>query len=153
MNKLNKKPVYKKITLNAEKKYWDKAREFLEKFLEDLDLEIKNTELNKFMVACEEIYSNISNYAYINKKGKVTLKCSYGYNPGLKSKQHGIIFVEFSDSGVKFDPTKKENPAINKEAKDRPVGGLGILMAKKICDSMKYKYINGKNTLVISKNI
>ena len=39
------------------------------------------------------------------------------------------------------------------EAKDRPVGGLGIHMYRKIMDSVTYKRQDNKNILTLTKRI
>lgn len=142
MNIIDNKLIYRSLELEAEVKLWNEVRVFLEEFF--IDLEIDKKCIGNFIIACEEIYVNISKYAYILEKGKVTVRCVY--DPQIKK-----VFVEFTDSGIEFDPTKKESTNIKQKGIDRPVGGLGILMAKKLCDSMEYKRMNNKNILLMSK--
>ena len=39
------------------------------------------------------------------------------------------------------------------QAKDRPIGGLGVFMVKKSMDDVSYSYRDGKNILTIRKRI
>lgn len=58
----------------------------------------------------------------------------------------------FSDSGVPFDPLKREDPDVTLPADERPVGGLGIMMVKKLMDSVGYERKDGRNVLTVLKN-
>ena len=60
--------------------------------------------------------------------------------------------ITFEDSGIPYDPLKKEDPDITLSADDRPIGGLGIFMVKKSMDDMSYEYKDNKNRLTITKN-
>ncbi len=54
---------------------------------------------------------------------------------------------------MRYDPLEKPDPDITLPAEKRPIGGLGIFMVKKIADEISYDYADGKNILVIKKNI
>ena len=56
-----------------------------------------------------------------------------------------------SDSGVPFDPTDAPEPDLSADLKDRPVGGLGIYLVKRIMDEVSYARKNGKNILSMTK--
>ena len=61
--------------------------------------------------------------------------------------------IEFpvSDSGVPFDPTAKVDPNLELDVEERPVGGLGIYLVKRIMDSVSYARKDGKNILTMIK--
>jgi len=46
---------------------------------------------------------------------------------------------------VPYDPLKKPDPDVTLPAEERPVGGLGIFLVKKIADEVNYNYSDGKN--------
>jgi anti-sigma regulatory factor (Ser/Thr protein kinase) len=54
---------------------------------------------------------------------------------------------------VPYDPVQKDDPDVTLSAEERGIGGLGIYMAKKAMDDMKYVYRDGQNILSISKSI
>jgi anti-sigma regulatory factor (Ser/Thr protein kinase) len=95
------------------------------------------------LVAAEEIFVNIAQYAYGPETGKVIVRVTSG----------GDVTVEFEDSGVPYDPTQKNDPDITLSAEEREIGGLGIFMAKSIMDSISYRREGNKNILTIKKEI
>ena len=97
-------------------------------------------------VAIDEIFSNISRYAYEDEEGDAIVTIDVKEDP-LR------VIISFSDNGKPFNPLAKENPDTSLSAKERPIGGLGIFMVKKSMDAIDYKYSNGQNILTIKKDI
>ena len=54
---------------------------------------------------------------------------------------------------VSFYHLLKEDPDITKSAGERPIGGLGIFMVKKLMDEIQYDFRDGKNILTIIKKV
>ncbi len=104
-------------------------------------LEFSNRDIIMINTALEEIFVNVSKYAY-NGKGTVEITLS-------KFKDH-VSFV-FKDSGKPFNPLAKADPNITASSEEREIGGLGIFMVKKIMDKVEYEYINGQNVLTLVK--
>jgi len=63
------------------------------------------------------------------------------------------VTIRFLDQGRPFNPLEKPDADITLSAQDREIGGLGILLVKKIMDQVDYAYENGKNILTIKKEI
>jgi serine/threonine-protein kinase RsbW len=63
-----------------------------------------------------------------------------------------LTFV-LSDQGCEFDPTLTEEPDLNINPAERRIGGMGIFIAKHIMDSVAYQRQEGKNILIMKKNI
>lgn len=97
-------------------------------------------------LAAEEIFVNIADYAYSDGKGRARVRVELDDD---KSK----VTLTFEDSGVPFDPVKKQDPDITLSAKDRKPGGLGIFITKKLMDEIAYEYRNGRNVLSFSKKL
>lgn len=98
-------------------------------------------------VAVEEIFINIAKYAYRpGQAGQAAVRCCVGGDP-LQ------VTIQFQDQGVPFNPLAKEDADITLSARERQIGGLGILMVKKSMDAVRYSYEDGKNILTIQKNI
>ena len=98
-------------------------------------------------VAVEEIFINIATYAYRpGQAGQAAVRCCVGGDP-LQ------VTIQFQDQGVPFNPLAKEDADITLSARERQIGGLGILMVKKSMDAVRYSYEDGKNILTIQKNI
>ncbi len=96
---------------------------------------------NEIMLAVDEIFSNIANYAYSPEIGYVTVRTTVDDD----------ITIEFEDSGIAYNPLSSDDPDITLPAHERKIGGLGIFMVKKIMDSMEYRREENKNILAIKK--
>lgn len=97
-------------------------------------------------VAVEEIFVNIAHYAYPEREGEATVRCSVGGDPVQ-------VTVQFLDNGQPFNPLEKKDADTTQPAEERDIGGLGILMVKKSMDAVNYVYENGKNILTIKKSL
>ena len=64
----------------------------------------------------------------------------------------GVRLV-FSDDGTPYDPLAHVDPDTTLSAAERPIGGLGILMVKKMSDSVDYARVRNRNVLTIFKKI
>lgn len=95
-------------------------------------------------LAAEEAVVNVMNYAYApGTEGTVEVIA--------KASDDGIILV-IEDSGTPFDPTAKADADTTLEAEERPIGGLGIHLVRKLMDSISYKRSDdGRNILTITK--
>ncbi|MCE5321320.1 MAG: ATP-binding protein [Bacteroidales bacterium] len=69
------------------------------------------------------------------------------------SKSKSLISITIKDDGIEYDPTQKKDPDMSLPAGERPIGGLGIFLIKKIMDSVHYKRIDNINNLILTKNI
>ena len=99
--------------------------------------------LMQISLCVEEIFVNIAKYAYSRDDGEVAI--------GILYKDEKLIIC-FEDSGQPFNPILKETPDISESVDDRPIGGLGIHIVKKMMDETSYEYINGMNVFTIKKN-
>ncbi|MBR5122239.1 MAG: SpoIIE family protein phosphatase, partial [Anaerotignum sp.] len=97
-------------------------------------------------VAIEEVFVNVTHYAYGDGEGDVNF--SIGFDKGNRD----VIF-RLADKGVPFDPLKKEDPDITLSAEEREIGGLGIFITKKTMDTVTYSYENNENILTMIKRI
>lgn len=97
-------------------------------------------------VAVEEIFVNISNYAYSPDVGPATVRVSITDQPPM-------VDITFIDNGVPYDPLKREDPDISLSAEQRGIGGLGIFIVKKSMDDVKYEYRDGHNILTLKKGL
>ena len=101
---------------------------------------------HKVNLALEEIVSNIINYGFTNGEGHLIK---------LSIKLMGdIVRITIIDDAKAFNPLEKEDPdSLDKPIEDREVGGLGIYFVKQFMDHVEYRRENGKNILIIEKNI
>jgi sigma-B regulation protein RsbU (phosphoserine phosphatase) len=116
--------------------------EFVESFCDaqGINMEFKNS----LMVVADEIYSNIVKYGYKQSGGDVFTRLFYN-----KDKQEFVMTI--IDKAPAFNQLDINNAPIEGDVSDRPVGGLGILIVKKIMTEYAYDRINNKNILVLKK--
>lgn len=96
-------------------------------------------------LAIEEIFVNISSYAYHPIEGEAEVRCEVLEDP-LR------VIVQFLDGGKPYDPLARGEADTSKEAILARVGGLGIHLVKKTMDDVSYAYEDGRNILTILKN-
>ncbi len=90
----------------------------------------------------------------------LTNTISYGFDDDqvhiieVQFKKAGaLLTITITDDGHEYDPTQKRDPDISLPAEERPIGGLGIFLIKKIMDTVRYKRANNRNNLILTKNI
>lgn len=113
---------------------------FTEEALERAQCPIKL--IMQINIAVEEIFANIANYAYGEKKGQMRL--------GIGTAD-GRAEFRFTDWGIPFDPTARPDPDISLPAEERGIGGLGIFMVKKYMDEVEYRRHDGQNILTMNR--
>ena len=63
------------------------------------------------------------------------------------------VKMTFADNGAEYDPITHADPDVSLPAEERPIGGLGILMVKKMASRMSYRREGGRNILGIELNL
>lgn len=130
-----------KIELDAKRDNFPKLMEFIEQSL--ILISVDNSTINLIMTACEEVIINVIKYAYPDKEGK--LKIEVVYKPPK-------ISLKFCDHGIKFNPLEIPEVDTKLPLEERELGGLGILMVRKLMDKVEYEYDGKENHLTISKS-
>jgi anti-sigma regulatory factor (Ser/Thr protein kinase) len=121
-----------------------KTAEIIETVMSSPDVPQDETLRFKIRLSVEEIAENIVNYAYNNGNGFVEITTTLD--------EAGMLTISFKDAGVPFNPLEKEDPDITLSLDDRPVGGLGIFICKKMMDSVSYVFEDGCNNFTMKIN-
>lgn len=132
-----------KLTVSSEVSELSTITDSADEYLEAMACPMKaQTQID---VVIDEIFSNISFYAYGGQVGEVTFEMApLPGDVGVK--------LTFSDYGVPYNPLLKEDPDTTLSAEEREIGGLGIFIVKKMMDSVEYTRENDQNILVMTKN-
>ena len=99
----------------------------------------------KVCLALDEAVTNVVLYAY-EKPGTGKIKIDALVSPDK-------LVLRITDSGKAFDPTDTADPDISLPGEDRPIGGLGIFLVRKLMDEVRYRRQKGQNVLRIIKNL
>jgi anti-sigma regulatory factor (Ser/Thr protein kinase) len=62
------------------------------------------------------------------------------------------LIVSLTDWGIPFDPLAKEDPVAPSSAAEAKIGGLGILMVKRLADDVSYLRDGDANVIAFRKN-
>ncbi len=117
--------------------------QFIEEQLEMAGCSMKT--MMQIDTAADEIYSNISYYAYPKESpGEAVVSV----DADAESKE---AVLTFEDTGIAFDPLSVGQPDTSLPAEDRVAGGLGIFLVRKLMDEVTYKRVDQKNILKLRK--
>lgn len=133
-----------KFVVSAKTEELDTVQDFIRGHLEEAQCP-PDTRI-QIEIAVEEIFTNISSYAYGENTGKAVVRCWI-------EKEPLAVHIQFSDGGKPYNPLKLPEPDITLPASRRSIGGLGIFLVKRNMDEIVYHYDKGKNILTITKRI
>jgi anti-sigma regulatory factor (Ser/Thr protein kinase) len=89
-------------------------------------------------LAVEEAVTNVCKYAGEGRPAGLKVSCF---------EDEATFAVEISDDGKAFDMTARADPDLTADVEDRPIGGLGIYLIKKVCDAVSYRREGERNIL------
>lgn len=111
--------------------------------------DVKLKKLTELKIAFEEMYVNVVQYAYPQDQFDQNKKMVRIFLQWEEMKQEARI--QIIDRGIPYNPLNKPDPDCTASVEQRPIGGLGIHMVKRMTDEMQYSYCNGKNQVTLIK--
>ncbi len=113
----------------------------------EVALHLPESLTNMLNLALEEALVNSISYAYPKgETGKVSLTTEW------KEPTSTLVFT-LVDRGIPFDPTAMPEVDTTLSADERPIGGLGIYLIRKIMTDVRYERVNDENHLIMQKRI
>jgi len=94
----------------------------------------------RLMVCHDEIVSNVIKFSGAKN---ITVRLEF-------VRASGMWRLTFIDSGFPWNPLVHADPDTTLSAEERPIGGLGILMVKKLMDDVRYMRDGDKNVLTMT---
>jgi serine/threonine-protein kinase RsbW len=129
------------LKLNCEKSRLSELRDFLTDVLTDAKLSEINK--NQIILAVEEVCANLIIHSHAcNPKDSITLD--------VTQDRQKIIF-EIKDSGKAFNLLEYKEPRLSDVIKEKRKGGLGIILVKKIMDSIEFESAGNQNICRLTK--
>jgi len=101
--------------------------------------------VNEIEIAAEEALVNIFHYAYREQEGDVEVSC--------KAERGMRFIIEIVDRGMPFDPLAVPEPDTTLDVAERQIGGIGVLLIKKLMDDVTYKRDRNQNILRLVVNL
>lgn len=96
-------------------------------------------------LALEEVVTNVILYAYPDKKDQ-DIRIDMAY-------ENKRLTITITDQGIAFNPLQREEPDITLPPEERPIGGLGIYLAKQLMTEVTYTRSSEKNILTMTKDM
>ncbi|MBR6022648.1 MAG: ATP-binding protein [Kiritimatiellae bacterium] len=90
----------------------------------------------------DEIVSNV-----VNHSGATVFELDAAISNGNDAR------LTVADDGRPYDPLAHADPDTTLPAADRPLGGLGILIVKKMADTLSYRREGDRNILTFVKTV
>lgn len=98
-----------------------------------------------FHLALDEVLTNIISYAFRDTaRHDIEVAMSY---------RDECLAIEIADDGPAFDPLQAPPPDVTSALEERPIGGLGIHLVKKLMDAVDYRRQQDRNRLRLSKTV
>lgn len=118
-------------------------RSFIEKAAEEL--KVPESIAYNVIWAVDEVATNIMLHGYAGQEGIIEVEVE---------RQNNTLLVRLRDQAPQFDPTTVPTPDLTLGFEDRPPGGLGIYIVRKLMDQVLYRIPDqGGNELTLVKQL
>ena len=133
----------KTVRITNQRDQVDTVRKFFDNYSKENKLTEKT--VHDIQMALDELLTNIVNYGYEDSdEHKIDVR--FGINDDA-------VRVEIIDDSKPYNILEQENPDISLSVEDKPIGGLGIFLIKKLMSNVDYYTKEGKNHLVMTKEL
>ena len=135
--------THKTVHINNQRNQIDIVR----KLFDDYSKENKLTEKTShdIQMALDELLTNIVSYGY-EDTDEHWIDVHFGVDDG-------VLKVEIVDDSKPYNILERDDHDISLSMEDKPIGGLGVLMIKKLMSRVDYYTKEGKNHLVMTKEL
>jgi anti-sigma regulatory factor (Ser/Thr protein kinase) len=101
--------------------------------------------LHAVNLCLDEVVTNIISYGYEDQADhQIMVRLSL---------RAGELTIEIEDDGKPFNPLTAPEPDLYKPMEERPIGGLGIHLLRKVMDDMEYRRQQDRNVLILRKTV
>lgn len=133
------------ITVNCSTCNLKEIRDFISNSLDELEVDVN--ESNLIILAVDEVCSNRIIHS---NKGKETENLTVDIS--LTRDENGICF-EIKDSGIPFDINQYVEPTLDDIVKNKTKGSLGLILVRKIMDTIDFEVKNSINICRLFKRL
>ena len=97
-------------------------------------------------LALDEVVTNVIRYAHDDdgREHPIVVRLAL---------EGGVLTAQVEDDGRAFNPLEKPAPDLSADIDERPIGGLGIFLVRSVMSSVEYRREDGRNVLIMRKNL
>ena len=106
---------------------------------------LSDKDLFALQIIVEELVTNVIDYGGV-PAGEHAVRVDL-------SAEDGELLIRITDRGAEYNPLLREDPDVTLPAEQRPIGGLGVHVCKKLTDAQEYERRDGCNALTLRKKL
>jgi serine/threonine-protein kinase RsbW len=95
-------------------------------------------------LSLEEAVTNVINYGFDGGDHTIDVELVAA---------DGAVTATINDDGKEYNPLLREDPDVHASLDERGIGGLGVLLVKKLMDDVAYERRDGRNILTMRKRV
>jgi serine/threonine-protein kinase RsbW len=100
-------------------------------------------------VSLDEVLANVIRHGLAGRGESARVELELQLDAGEPPRCELLV----SDDGPEFDPLAAEAPDTTLAVEDRPIGGLGIELVKRLMDEVRYERSGGRNRLRLARRL
>jgi anti-sigma regulatory factor (Ser/Thr protein kinase) len=117
--------------------------EAVDEFCESHDLGLKIS--MNFNLALDEVLTNVISHGLpADEPHEIQVRIELS---------DGFLKATVSDDGIAFNPLLGPDPDVTLSVEDRPIGGLGIYLVRRLMDEVSYARQGDRNCLTFAKRV
>jgi len=101
-------------------------------------------------VSLDEVLANVVRHGLGGRGETATFEVELRIDPGADPP---VCEVVVTDDAPAFDPLAVPEPDTSLRVEDRPIGGLGVALVRKLMDEVEYERRDGKNRLRMTRRL
>jgi anti-sigma regulatory factor (Ser/Thr protein kinase) len=109
------------------------------------DIGLPADSISRINICLDELFTNIVLYGLKDDLEHIIELTLNGDNK--------LVIINIEDDGIPFNPLEKIDPDFPENIESAKIGGLGILIIRKLMDNVCYERKQGKNKLTMKKFI
>ena len=106
---------------------------------------LKDNSIARINICLDELFTNIVLYGFDDDEEHIV--------QFTLTEDSNFVTINIEDDAKPFNPLEKVDPDFPENVEEAKIGGLGILIIRKIMDNVIYERSQDKNKLTMKKNI
>ena len=135
--------THQSVKITNERDQIDDVRKFFDHF--GMENQLSEKVIHDVQLALDELLTNIVNYGYEDGGEHII---NVHFEVGKKN-----LKVEIVDDAKSYNMLDREDPDTSLSVDDKPIGGLGVLLVKKLMSHTEYFTKGDKNHFIMIKGL